>query len=236
MKRSAVIVGGGLAGLAAAIHLARHDWIPIVLETRKKLGGRATSFFDPRSNAELDNCQHVLLGCCTNLIDFYARLGVDDRIEWHRTLYWTRGGGTIDTLRADWLPAPLHLARAFGRLKTFTRAQRRHIARGMWKLIRLGPTAPLVYRTNTFAECLAAWGQPDDVVRDFWNTVIVSACNMDVWHVAAPYALQVFQEGFLANRFSYVMGLSTVPLQRLYDPAEDAIREAGGEVRMGVSV
>jgi len=236
VKRRVVIVGGGIAGLAAAVRIAEAGHTPIVLETRKKLGGRATSFVDPRTGDVLDNCQHVLMGCCTNLIDFYERLGVDDRIDWHRTLYWTRGGGAIDVMRSDWLPAPLHLGRSFARLRTFTRAQRRHIARGMWAMIRMGAASAQRHRDQTFAECLEAWGQPDDVIRDFWNTVIVGACNIDVWHVAAPYALQVFQEGFLANRWSYVMGLSTVPLANLYDPAEAVITGAGGEIRMGVSV
>ena len=76
MKRTVAIVGGGLAGIAAAIRLAGSDWTPIVLETSRRLGGRATSFVDPRSGEVLDNCQHVVLGCCTNVLDLYDRLGV----------------------------------------------------------------------------------------------------------------------------------------------------------------
>ncbi|MEM7228943.1 MAG: hydroxysqualene dehydroxylase HpnE [Planctomycetota bacterium] len=235
MTKRAVVVGGGLAGLAAAIRLAEQGWTPIVLETRKRLGGRATSFVDPKSGATLDNCQHVLLGCCTNLIDFYRRIEVESLIEWHETLYWTRGGGTIDLLRANWMPAPLHLSSAFNRLSLFDRRQRREIARGMWAMIRLG-TATHEASSTTFADLLREWGQSDAVIRDFWNTVIVSACNLDVWQVSARYALQVFQEGFLANRDAYVMGLSTVPLERLYDPAARSIEQAGGEIRTGVSV
>ena len=88
MSDAIVIVGGGLAGLAAALRLAESGRRVEVIETRPRLGGRATSFEDPRSGRILDNCQHVVLGCCTNLLDFYERTGVLDEIEWHRTFFW----------------------------------------------------------------------------------------------------------------------------------------------------
>ena len=70
-----VVVGGGLAGMAAAAGLAAEGIAVTLIEVRKTLGGRAGSFVDPASGEVLDNCQHVLLGCCTNLLDFYRRLG-----------------------------------------------------------------------------------------------------------------------------------------------------------------
>jgi zeta-carotene desaturase len=233
--RQAVIVGGGLAGVAAAIRLAEAGWRPIVIETRKRPGGRATSFVDPRTDTLLDNCQHVLLGCCTNLLDLYARLGVLDEIEWHRTLYWTTGHGEVDKLAAGWLPAPAHLARAFGRMRVFDGEERRWIRRGMWRMIRLGEGGRSRWRGRTFAEFLREAGQPDGVIRRFWNTIIVSACNLDVERVDAATALYVFRAGFLANRWSYTMGLPSVPLVDLYDPALAAIEDAGGTVRLGTS-
>ncbi|MFM7809975.1 MAG: FAD-dependent oxidoreductase, partial [Planctomycetota bacterium] len=75
-----VVIGGGIAGIAAALRLAEAGHRPVVIETRRKLGGRATSFVDPRTGAMLDNCQHVVMGCCTNLLDLYRRLGVLDLI------------------------------------------------------------------------------------------------------------------------------------------------------------
>jgi len=233
--RDAVIIGGGLAGVAAAIRLADAGWRPTVIETRKRPGGRATSFVDPRTGALLDNCQHVLLGCCTNLLDLYARLGVLDQIQWHRKLYWTAGGGEIDELAAGWLPAPAHLARAFGRMRVFDAEERRWIRRGMWRIIRVGEGGRATWRGRTFAAFLRESGQPDGVIRRFWNTIIVSACNLDVERVDAAAALHVFRSGFLANRWSYTMGLPSVPLVDLYDPALAAIEEAGGSVRLGTS-
>ena len=95
MKRRVVIVGGGLAGMAAALRVLDAGDQPILLETRSQLGGRATSFQDPRSGELIDNCQHVVMGCCTNLLDFYERLGVGDLIDWHTETYWANPRTTL---------------------------------------------------------------------------------------------------------------------------------------------
>jgi len=96
------IVGGGLAGLATALAIGSGGRPVTVFEARPFLGGRATSY--PLNSADedspnIDNCQHVLLRCCTNLIDFYKRLGVEDCIQFHREFYWIEPGGCISTMR-----------------------------------------------------------------------------------------------------------------------------------------
>jgi zeta-carotene desaturase len=201
------IVGGGIAGIAAALRLADAGLQPVVIETRKRLGGRATSIVDPRTEVLIDNCQHVVLGCCTNLLDVYDRLGVLDQIEWHRTLYWTRGNGLIDEMKAGWLPAPAHLTMSMRRMRCFSRQDKRHIARAMWRMIRLGAGGRQGWSDRTFAAFLESVGQPPQLMRDFWNTIVVSACNISVDRVCAATAMHVFQEGFLANRWSYSMGM-----------------------------
>lgn len=236
MKKRVVIVGGGLAGLAAAVRLSDNDHEVIVIETRKKLGGRATSFVDPRTGEVLDNCQHVLMGCCTNLIDFYDRLGVLDAIEWHRTLYWVCNDGEIDTMKAGWLPAPIHFAGSFRKMRLFDRDEKRAIARCMWKMIRMGAKARLLWSEKSFMDFLVETKQPERVSRCFWNAVVVSACNLPIDRVNAAHAIQVFQDGFLANKWSYTMGVSRVPLWELYDPAAELIEQQGGAVLLGVSV
>jgi zeta-carotene desaturase len=236
VKRRVAIIGGGLAGLASAVRLVEADVTPIVLETRGKLGGRATSFVDPRSGRVLDNCQHVLMGCCTNLIDFYDRIGVIDRIRWHDTLYFTDGVHGIDRFRRGILPAPFHFTGSFRRMKIYSWKQKRAIARCMWRMIRLGEKGRYEWNGRTFGEFLVSCNQSEDVVRTFWQPIVVSACNMDVNRVGAGYALHVFQQGFLGNKWSYTMGLPSVPLWELYDPAERFIETRGGEVHVGVSV
>ncbi len=235
LKRSVAIVGGGLAGIAAALQLAEADCRPIIIESRRILGGRATSFVDPRSGEVIDNCQHVLMGCCTNLIDLYDRLGVLDTIDWHRELYWTHDHGEVDCVKAGWLPAPFHLASSFARMGVLQRSERKQIRRAMWRMIRLGSKGRLIWSNRTFAQFLSDCRQDESTIRKFWNAVIVSACNLDIDRVNAAHAIQVFQEGFLGNRWSYTMGLATVPLVELYGSVMTTLQAAGGEVHLGRS-
>lgn len=250
LKRRIAIIGGGLAGIAAALRLAASDCTPILIETRKRLGGRATSFTDPRTGETLDNCQHVVMGCCTNLLDLYDRLGVLDLIEWHRIFYWKAGSGggntatgaatrrnadRVDTLRAGMLPAPFHLSGAMQRMQLLDKVDKRAIARAMWKMIRMGAKGRFRWTGRTFSEFLSEHDQTDRAVERFWKPVIVSACNIDVNRCDAAMAIHVFQDGFLANRWSYSMGLPGVPLLELYDAAVAIIHEHGGEVLLSTS-
>ncbi|UCD75196.1 MAG: FAD-dependent oxidoreductase [Phycisphaerales bacterium] len=235
MKRRVAIIGGGPAGIAAAIRLAEAGWQPVLIEARKRLGGRASSIHDSRTGLLLDNCQHVLLGCCTNLLDFYSRLRVIDLIRWHRKLHWTKGHGLIDTLKAGLTPAPLHLARSLRRMQMFSAEEKRDIKAAMKRMVRMGAKGRIAWTGRTFAEFLEDCGQKESAAYDFWSTVIVSTCNLSVERVSAATAIQVFQDGFLGNRWSYTLGTPTVPLVELYDSAADTIEAAGGEVQLGAT-
>ena len=111
-----LIAGGGLAGLAAAAALGSSGFEVDVFESRPFLGGRATSFPVPAAPGEeaetIDNCQHVLLRCCVNLLDFYERMGVRDRIKFYREFYFLEPGGRLSTLRRGRLPASLSTSRS----------------------------------------------------------------------------------------------------------------------------
>jgi zeta-carotene desaturase len=235
VPRTAAVVGGGIAGLACALRLAEAGVRVTVIETRRKLGGRATSFVDPRTGEVLDNCQHVLMGCCTNLLDFYARLGVDGAIEWHPVVRWANPPHAPDRMLPGRLPAPAHFTGSFLRMRLLSFAEKRAVARAMWRMLRMGNSGRARWEGRTFAEFLRETAQPERAVHLFWSPVVVSACNLDVDEASAASAMQVFQEGFLASPDAPVMGLSAVPLVRLYDPAEQAIAAAGGTLRLGVS-
>lgn len=233
------IVGGGIAGIAAAVRIVESGDAPIVIETRKKLGGRATSFTDPRTGHTLDNCQHVLMGCCTNLIDLYERLGVLDRIEWHHSSWWANPPHEPDEMRSsqNWalFPAPAHFTMSFLRMRGLSFAEKRAIGRACWRLIRMGTRGRIAWRGKTFDGFLGETRQPARAIERFWEPVVVSACNLPSAACDASYAMQVFQEGFLANAWSPAIGISTVPLVELYDAAERIIVEHGGELRLGES-
>lgn len=235
MIKRVAIIGGGVAGIATAVRLAGAGCQPVLIEASGRLGGRASSFNDRRTGLVLDNCQHVVLGCCTNLLDLYARLGVIDRIRWHRRLHWTKGHGIIDAMKAGIMPSPLHLAGSFGRMQIFTSDEKQDIKRGMRRIAKMGRAGRREWADRTFAELLDYFAQGKSVISDFWNTVIVSTCNVDVTRVSAATALQVIQDGFLANRWSYTMGVATVPLVDLYEPIHAIVDTVGGEVQLNTS-
>ncbi len=237
---SILILGGGLAGIAAAVRLSEAGHKVTLIETRLKLGGRATSFVDQQSGSTLDNCQHVLMGCCTNLIDLYERLGVMDLIEWHTSFNFldTREDGSVvvDSLAGDDLPAPFHMTRSVIPFRSLTWAEKIAIARGMHAILRMGRTGREKLYDISFADWLAEHDQPAGAVQKFWAAVAISAINETPERLAAAYAIQVFQDGFLNHADSYKMGLSRVPLLKLYDQAEHVITQAGGQVLLSRSV
>ena len=231
-KKPVVIVGGGLAGLAAAVRLAEHQVPTTVIETRMRLGGRATSFVDPTSQALLDNCQHVLMRCCTNLIDLYQRLGVMDHFTWHRTLYWADARGRADTLEADDWPAPLHMSRSMARFKLLTWREKLAISRAMLAMMRTRLAQRDALDALPFSDWLKQHHQPQSAIDKYWEVVVVSACNETLDRVSSRYAIQVFAQGFLNHPDAYEMGLANVPLVKLYDPAQSLIHDAGGQLHL----
>jgi zeta-carotene desaturase len=231
-----MILGGGLAGLAAAVRLAERGARVMLVETSPRLGGRAGSHVDPASGQKIDNCQHVLLGCCTNLCDLYARLGVADRIDWHSDLHFFDKQGRHDVMAAYWPPAPLHLGGAMWRFRTLTAGEKWAISRAMAAMTCIGRERRSQLNGMSFAQWLADHTQPRGAVDKFWTVVVVSALNQVPERCAADYAIQVFQEAFLAHRRGYLMGTSAVPLGALYEPAVAIIERAGGRVLTGESV
>src|SRR5438876_2240664 len=135
-----LIAGGGLAGLSAAAALGSAGFDVDVFEARPFLGGRAASYAIPGegegAGETIDNCQHVLLRCCVNLLDFYSRLGVRDRVRFSGDFYFVEPGGRISTLRRGHLPAPLHFAGSFLGLRFLSAADKLAIARGMLAIRR----------------------------------------------------------------------------------------------------
>src|SRR5713101_3531506 len=130
------IVGGGLAGLSAAAALGSAGFEVDLFEARPFLGGRATSY-PICASAEgepetIDNCQHILLRCCVNLLDFYTRLGVRDRIKFYREFYFIEPGGRLSVLRRGRFPAPFHFTGAFLRMHCLSRADKTGIARALY--------------------------------------------------------------------------------------------------------
>jgi len=231
-----VILGAGLAGLAAGAHLAERGVPVTVIETRKQPAGRAGSFNDKAMGTPLDNCQHVLMGCCTRLRAFLGRLGVENQIHWHDKLYFADCAGRIETLKGAPLPAPLHWLPALLRWRALGWRDRWAIARAVQAIRRLSVDEQRALDQFCFLDWLRHCRQTERAMRNFWAPVIVSACNERLDRVSARYAAQVMREGFLAGRDYAKLGVPATPLCELYAPAVAFIRARGGHVHFGESV
>src|SRR5712692_9455023 len=129
------IVGGGLAGLAAGCALADSGFRVTLFERRPYLGGRASSYEHPGTGEVVDNCQHVLFGCCTNLIAFYKTIGIEDKIRWFDRMTFIEPGGRQSVLEPTFLPAPLHVTPSFLGFKFLGVRDKLSVARGLMALI-----------------------------------------------------------------------------------------------------
>jgi len=209
-----LILGGGLAGLAAAAALGEAGHKVDILEARPFLGGRATSY-DLPGGETVDNCQHILLRCCVNLLDFYERLGVSNDIEFHREFFFLEPGGRLSTLKAGVLPAPLHFTGSFAALKFLSFGDKVGIARALLA-IRSERKRRKDLDRITMLDWLQEKRQTLQAIERFWRPVLVSAVNEELDRMAAVHGFQVFWLGFLASSESYQMGIPAVPLGDLY--------------------
>src|SRR5579862_7550732 len=200
-----IVIGGGFAGLAAAAALGGEGYRVRLLEARPFLGGRATSY--QTGGETIDNCQHVLLRCCVNLLDFYSRLGVSGDIVFHREFYFLEPGGRCSVMRRS-LPS-------FLGLHFLNLSEKLAVARALLAIRREHST-----RTDLESITMQRWleekRQPARAVDRFWRQVLVSAINEDLDRMAAIHGFQVFLLGFLSNPEFYQMGVPAVPLAHLY--------------------
>lgn len=212
------VVGGGLAGLAASVALCEAGCRVELFEARRRLGGRATSFQDPASGEQIDHCQHVSMGCCTNLADFCSRVGVRHLFRQDRTLHFIgRDGACYPFAGSQWWPAPLHLAGGLLGLGYLSRGERISIAQAMLRLAR----RPV--RCDADEPTIGAWlrqqRQSARAIEQFWSVVLVSALSEEVDRAGLYYARKVFVDGFMGNRQGYVVEVPAAPLDELYGAA-----------------
>ncbi len=208
------VLGGGLAGLAVSAALSEAGFSVDLFESRAFPGGRATSWPVTGSDEVIDNCQHVLLKCCVNLLDLYRRLGVDRKVEFHREYYFVEPGGMTSVLKRGMLPVPAHFAGSFLGLHFLDLSDKVAIARAM------NAIPAEVKRTDLDAISMLEWleekRQTPAAIERYWRQVLVSAVNEELDRMAASHGLQVFRLGMLARADAYEMGLPAAPLRELY--------------------
>jgi squalene-associated FAD-dependent desaturase len=228
-----VIVGGGLAGLAVASSLVNRGLRLTLLESRPRLGGRASSFQDPATCELVDNCQHVSMACCTNLADFCRRVGIDRMFRRECELVLLDQRGRVSRFRAGRVPAPFHLVGSFLRAPFLTVSEKLQLAYGLTRLACFHDEQT----HESFQSWLVRHGQSRNVIKLFWETVLVSALNERIGELDVAYARKVFLDGFLRNRNGFQLDLPLVPLGELYGSRlESWLRCQGVTVRLKTGV
>jgi len=226
-----IVIGGGLAGLAAGVALAESGWRVRLFEQRPFLGGRATSYVLP-DGQHVDNCQHVTLGCCTNLEDFYRRIGAASKITFFDRLLFLDPQGRRGEMRAGRLPAPFHLTWSFAAFAPLTLLDKLSIARAMLDILRTkGKPSDLQENGGiSMLEWLRRRRQTKGAIERFWRVVLVSALDEELARTDARFGIDVFWKAFLSNSTGYRMGVPAVPLANLYDGCKSEIERRAGEV------
>jgi squalene-associated FAD-dependent desaturase len=225
------VIGGGLAGLAASVALAEAGWRVRLFEQRPFLGGRAASYVLPNGE-HVDNCQHVTFGCCTNLEDFYRRVGSAGEIKFFDRLVLLDPQGRRGEMHAGILPAPFHMTGSFLTFSPLALKDKLGIARAFYSILQSGGHPSDVDEPGgiSMLEWLRRRKQTPAAISRFWRVVLVSALSEELDRIDARYGIDVFWKAVLSNKTGYRMGVPAVALGDLYEGCRAAIEQKGGEV------
>lgn len=226
-----IVIGGGLAGLAAGVALAEAGWRVRLFEQRPFLGGRAASYVLP-DGEHIDNCQHVTFGCCTNLEDFYRRVGASAKIRFFDRMILIDPQGRRGEMHAGLLPAPFHMTGSFVTFAPLAFKDKLAIARAFYSILQSGGHPADVDEPGgiSMLDWLRRHKQTPAAISRFWRVVLVSALSEELDRIDARYGIDVFWKAVLSNKTGYRMGVPSVALGDLYDGCRAAIEQKGGEV------
>ncbi len=227
--RRIVVVGGGLAGCAAAVRLAARGCAVTLLERHPRLGGKVASF--RHRGRWVDNGQHVATKACTAFRGFLAEIGAADRMRWqqHLRVPFLAPGGKRHLLTRWDLPAPLHLLPGLLAFDLIPAGERLGLKR-----VLDAATTRKEEDSQTFLAWLQGLGQGERAVRRFWDPLVYAVCNAGSGEIGAGTGAWVVREALCTRADALDLGLFTVPQAELFGPAVSAYLEThGGTVRTG---
>ena len=231
-----LIVGAGVAGLAAAVALSGAGTRVSLLDRKPYVGGRAYSYLHPALDEIIDS-QHVLLGCCTNLVDLCQLAGADRHIRWYeRITFLEPGTESRGTRRSSIgpaaLPSPGHSSLSFLRAPMLSLADKSRIALGLLEFLRGYPADD----HEVFSIWLKRTRQTERAIRHFWEPVILGALNDSFDRCSTRYARQVFHETFLKSAQGGRLGIPTQPLSEFYASVARLAERQGTALHLRSSV
>jgi zeta-carotene desaturase len=230
-RQDVIVVGAGIAGLSAAVAIADAGASVTLLERRPYIGGRAYSYEHPALEETIDS-QHVVVGCCTNILDLCNQAGMADTIRWYDELTFLEPGGRRSLLHPGSLPAPAHQAISFLRAPMLTLRDKAAIAAGLARFLGGYPADD----TESFASWLKRTGQTDRAIRHFWEPVVVGALNDTFDRCSVKYAGKVFHESFLRSAPAGRLGIPAAPLSEFFRPIAELARHKGVAIKLKAGI
>ena len=226
------VIGGGIAGLSCACELSDAGMQVTVFEAKSALGGRAGSFRDRETGKLIDNCQHVLAGCCNCAIRFLSRIGSLEQVRFFKTLNFVGPEGKTLRIQSSFLPAPTHLLPSLARTRYLSTRDKLCLATMLARMAVKKPAAK-VTAVEYLRRLCASQAAIDRVIEP----ILVSALNEQMDVASATYARMVLLKTLVGGKRSYRLGVPKKPLADLVaGPASRYLRDRGCQIRTSAGV